>query len=571
VKAPTEKGILFALTRTFPALPYLGLGMWLTWQQLAYSGGAWLSDIEINGENIAHLTTASSISLALVCLLAALMSKQAARLLESRRCMWLAGAVGALGSVCVIIAGPYYIGTFFGQNTGPLFFLGGVLTGISLGCLLLRCGQIYSALSPQKTLIYVALSHLLFALVFFVVLGMPNWSPISGSPSLSGMLAFILALPTASFLVSLSSRRQARLNVRGEVRETDLSPGSPTPAQHNSKQNQENHAELSDTLRERASDRARLPAKSATPQQLVRFASARALPAAFWKFLTMLLLFSTVVSMIRANAVYVHPVDFTLDGFTIMMFLCIVLSLCVVAAAVSRSISNINFGSTYSIIALVIVVAIGCLPMFEVLDPVLNLIIATAQLLFEFVLYCLLVFICYQKRVLPVVIFGLGYGIYRLGGSLGWLIGTSFLVPYFQEFGLTLIYQLVSGFLLVLAFFLFSERDFDKLFAALNISETTLGAVLEKAQSEAPAEGQRSQGRFLAALEKLAAERDLSHRETDVFKYLAMGRNTNYIAAHLHISYHTVRTHTHNVYVKIGVHSRSELMDLVDQLKHIVH
>jgi DNA-binding NarL/FixJ family response regulator len=94
----------------------------------------------------------------------------------------------------------------------------------------------------------------------------------------------------------------------------------------------------------------------------------------------------------------------------------------------------------------------------------------------------------------------------------------------------------------------------------------------EQAQGEGLAEGEgqqngRIQGRFIAALEVFAAAHELSRRETEVFKYLAMGRGADYIAEQLTISWNTVRTHTQNVYQKVGVHSRNELMDLVDTLK----
>ena len=44
-----------------------------------------------------------------------------------------------------------------------------------------------------------------------------------------------------------------------------------------------------------------------------------------------------------------------------------------------------------------------------------------------------------------------------------------------------------------------------------------------------------------------------------------MGRGSDYIADKLQVSWNTARTHTHNVYVKLGVHSRQELIDLVDE------
>jgi len=49
----------------------------------------------------------------------------------------------------------------------------------------------------------------------------------------------------------------------------------------------------------------------------------------------------------------------------------------------------------------------------------------------------------------------------------------------------------------------------------------------------------------------------LSHRELDVMRLAASGSRTSVIAADLHMSPHTVRTHLRNVYGKLGVNSRT--------------
>ncbi|MFR5091991.1 MAG: helix-turn-helix transcriptional regulator [Adlercreutzia equolifaciens] len=71
-------------------------------------------------------------------------------------------------------------------------------------------------------------------------------------------------------------------------------------------------------------------------------------------------------------------------------------------------------------------------------------------------------------------------------------------------------------------------------------------------------------GRFGVAIEALAEAYQLSPRETDVLRCLAMGYNSSTTASKLSISWNTVRTHTRNVYGKLGVHSQQELIALVD-------
>lgn len=61
----------------------------------------------------------------------------------------------------------------------------------------------------------------------------------------------------------------------------------------------------------------------------------------------------------------------------------------------------------------------------------------------------------------------------------------------------------------------------------------------------------------------IAREHDLTPREVEVFDLLARGRSIPYIRDALVISKETASTHAKHVYSKLGVHSRQELIDLV--------
>lgn len=69
---------------------------------------------------------------------------------------------------------------------------------------------------------------------------------------------------------------------------------------------------------------------------------------------------------------------------------------------------------------------------------------------------------------------------------------------------------------------------------------------------------------FQAKCDAVAQEYGLSNRQREVLAMLARGRNGDYITEKLVISPHTTKAHIYNIYQKTGVHSRQELMDLVE-------
>ncbi|WP_290995754.1 LuxR family transcriptional regulator [Gordonibacter sp.] len=73
-------------------------------------------------------------------------------------------------------------------------------------------------------------------------------------------------------------------------------------------------------------------------------------------------------------------------------------------------------------------------------------------------------------------------------------------------------------------------------------------------------------GIFHIKCEIVARTYGLSNRQREVLGMLAKGRNADYITEKLIISSHTAKAHIYNIYQKTGVHSRQELMDLVENV-----
>lgn len=58
----------------------------------------------------------------------------------------------------------------------------------------------------------------------------------------------------------------------------------------------------------------------------------------------------------------------------------------------------------------------------------------------------------------------------------------------------------------------------------------------------------------------------LSHRESEVLRLIAKGRSATRISEELHVSMNTVNTHTSHIYQKLKIHSRQELLDLLESM-----
>jgi len=59
---------------------------------------------------------------------------------------------------------------------------------------------------------------------------------------------------------------------------------------------------------------------------------------------------------------------------------------------------------------------------------------------------------------------------------------------------------------------------------------------------------------------------NLSERQTEVLLLLAKGRNSRYIEQELNISSSTAKTHIYNIYQKVGVHTRQELISRIEKI-----
>ena len=71
------------------------------------------------------------------------------------------------------------------------------------------------------------------------------------------------------------------------------------------------------------------------------------------------------------------------------------------------------------------------------------------------------------------------------------------------------------------------------------------------------------------AIDLILANFSLTQRQKEVFTMLSKGRNAAYISEYYCISYSTAKTHIHNLYSKLGVHSQQEMITLIEHIDHL--
>jgi DNA-binding CsgD family transcriptional regulator len=508
--------LLDNLVTLWPGIRYLSLGIWISWVYLFYGGTIGLSANELDGSNLVTVFLISTITATVVFLLAPLCPRFFTLILASRDRVILFSLSAVLGSFLIIFAGPHYL------HFRELSFLGAFLNGIGMTFLLLKLGCLYGMLKPRTALTYAALSLLLAPLVYFFVLGNGALVPLEGSPALGSILAFIFLPLLVAVLATI-----------------------PLPPQLNASPY--------------GTDTGEQPIK---PTQVIRL-----LPPAFWRFMVAIFVFTIATSMVRSFVAGVSPPSATTDISSNGMLLLFIFSLAVFFYAI-HFLQQVNLGKLYMLLMVILVALLSASPLLDITETPMALLIGFVFDMFDFLVWCLLAFIAFRKRISPLIVFGLGNGVFMAAMSAGWYFGAN-LMPTLTDTSLEVaIYVGLAVAVLLVVTLVFHERDIDKMLTAdsVDLPEQQLDqlqAVLS-ATRQSSEETRNPDRPFNQACKLVGQTARLSEREQDIFEQLALGRRSEAIAKRLNLSLNTVRSHTHNIYAKLDVHSRQKLIELVE-------
>lgn len=505
----------------FPAAPYLTFGLLLAWTGVAYSGFIVLPGVAVNTPGVSFMSTLSGIANGITLVACALFARVIERVFENRQVFLGCGVATALA--CLLALG---IGVYAGDSLARAGALGVLyaLTGAATALVFVRIGWMYSGLTARKAVLYLALSHVLAAFIFFVVIGMHGWVIPGTSDHFSGYLALV-GLP---LLMGVGAWLQPQPE---ENESTEVKP----PKRY------DDHF--------------------------------KALPVSFWKLLVVILVLSFVMQMVSASAAG-GEVTSKFDASRLTNFLRIVIGIALAWSALTAGAERFRLGRAYTFIMVVSILFVTVLPVMREVFAGWGLVASFVMLLFRTLHWVILCIIVCQKNISPALVFGLGAGVQSIGSSMGILFGSRALdgvVAVSGEFAVSVV---LTAIVVVCAFLLFSEKDFDRLFDPVGEEESSLedlfaeevfseGAAIDSGEADAGS----SRALFSEAVDALAERHGLSNRESEVFRCLAMGFTASMVSEKLCISWNTVRGHSRNVYAKLGVHSRQELMELVDAEK----
>ena len=550
--APTRLGM--TIEEQWPALKLVGFGFYYAWIWVSYNSNVLVfpsaaSDLPPDTISLTYLVSTLALGVALVLL-------SLVRPLTRR----LVGSNLLLIAVAVVV-GAATVGTYASSSLGAdanlYLIVSAALTGAGTSVIVLRFGVVYSKAPAREAAMYTAASFVFAAMIYFMAVGLPD--PVG--------MVFTALLPVLAVVSTLTNPEWSDEGEGGR-------PEGPVP--------------------------------------LRRF---------FVRLLVAVAVFSVVVGVSRGFSVPHSSISsLNADGALIIFSTAVVAGVLFVVVGLLRR----QFDVSRLYYPIIIAVAAGIL-----VTPLLggtgfgSQFITVAYNCFVLVIWCLLAYVAYSSRLSPILVFGLGRGASALGTTFGWLAGLEIVRSQgdgslsLEVISVAMVFALLVVSMLVLNDRLIGDalRPEERLRGdaaeipaqgAGSAGETAFadrrgaedrgsavadgegawdggvgrggagemgevgemggaGASLADGSPGDAAMGERRPGPYRTRCDAVAERYGLSPRERDVFDLLVRGRSIDYIAQNLTISFNTAKSHIRHIYVKTDVHSRQELIDLIDR------
>lgn len=528
--ASTRLGM--AIEEQWPAFKLVGFGFYYAWIWISYNSNVLVSPsaaYHLPPDTISQTYLVSTLALALLLVLLSLGRSATRRLMARNGLVMLVALVAGAATVGT------YVSSALGAGGNVLLMVSGALTGMGTSVVVLRFGVIYSKVPARDAVMYTAASFVFACMIYFVAIGLPD--PVG--------MVFTALLPIVAVASTLTNAELA-------LEDAPLSPDA-----------------------ER-----RPPVK-----------------AFFVRLLVAVAVFSVVVGVSRGFAVSHSSVAAMNEEGAIVVFGTglIAAVLFLVVGLLGR---NFDVSRLYYPIIMVVAACILVTPLVGG-TGFGSQFITIGYNCFVLVIWCLLAYVAYSSPLSPIVVFGLGRGASALGTTLGWMAGLALVrADGAHTLSLEVVSVAMVFALLVVSMLVLNDRLIGETLRVAPAEGPALpstdegagtapsgdggsqdgddggvacaeGSPAAMAAGEATDEGRgesgRRPGRYQVRCRTVAERCGLTARERDVFELLVRGRSIDYIAQNLTISFNTAKSHIRHIYVKTDVHSRQELLDLIDR------
>ncbi len=231
---------------------------------------------------------------------------------------------------------------------------------------------------------------------------------------------------------------------------------------------------------------------------------------------------------------------------------------------------RLDVGHSWNLVLILMTTGLVFSPYLDVLalNHVLAL-VRTAQTFLIVILFLMLADIARHSSFDPLAVFAVGWVSYALPFAAGSIFGQEL-----RAFSDAVLVASLAVWAIVIVKILFLDKtgsggslvfsDLETVFdgdsPAQRIGAMQSDLDRQVALSDRSPEGDSLKRRCAA----LARRFKLTARETEILELLARGRSKGYIADTFIISENTVRSHVKHVYTKLSVHSKQEMLDLIE-------
>ena len=528
---PTGFSVKELFEKLWPNLRYLGLGIILTWIHLEEGLVSSLNAADYSGNIMAANGVWLYGGLFVAFAVFALFQSQVERLLERRGVRAVVFALCVLSAACIILASADALGFVGNPGARALFAVGVVLCGAIQALVLVQCARQYIPLQPGEVLFFSLMSQLLMFVLYSVFNSFSQYVIWEDGPAYGTLLGVCL-LPVIALWC---------MGAPGEGSKDGAVAESGSDVMDAEGRRQAGREWL---------DRLRFP-----------LSERPSLSPSYWLMLVIIFviasaMFFTLNALLAAKPSTISLFDAPL-GMLLRFALVLVLTIACFMVTKRFSVEKIFWVGFACIPAIPALLMIAGAP-----ANLLVLVVVGTMFLMDFFIWIVLILAAQTKNGHALLLFMLGQAAANAGVVFGTVLGSSSGVGEFladnRLFGACLLLLVV-----LLTVLLFNEQRIREILGGISKDGLNVRGVLDKTAAENALPPTRKATLWVDACRTVGERASLSEREQEILRQLADNRTPQDMADYLCISLHTVRTHTRNIYSKLNVHSRDDLIALV--------